>query len=169
MSIWRSILNSTFNRLIHRPVNVRSLSITPVACLKEIKEMKDGNNIIVYANHIESPRVPFLLKTSCDDSCILCQLNLDIKHTDVLILSQFVRSDGCMLSRRITKLCLKQQKKMSTLVTMAQKAGLIPNLNPANSKKDPKRRFGWKKHNNTRNTATLAKQLAEGAERVGFD
>jgi small subunit ribosomal protein S18 len=42
----------------------------------------------------------------------------------VLILSQFVRSDGCMLPRRITGLCKIQQKKMSSLVTMAQKAGM---------------------------------------------
>lgn len=88
-----------------------------------VKEIKEGNDIVISGHSVESARVPYLVKTSCDDSCPLCQLNLDIKHTDVLILSQFVRSDGCMLPRRITKLCLKQQKKMSTLVTMAQKAG----------------------------------------------
>lgn len=55
--------------------------------------------------------------------CYLCALGLDVKHTDVLILSQFVRSDGCMLPRRITGLCRRQQKKVGTMVTMAQKAG----------------------------------------------
>ena len=42
---------------------------------------------------------------------------------DVLILSQFVRSDGCMIPRRITGLCKMQQKKIGILVAMAQKAG----------------------------------------------
>lgn len=44
---------------------------------------------------------------------------------DVLILSQFVRTDGCMLPRRITGLCKAQQKRIGTMVTMAQKAGEI--------------------------------------------
>ncbi|KRT80938.1 hypothetical protein AMK59_5245, partial [Oryctes borbonicus] len=119
MSIWRSIINPSFNRIIHRPVIIRSLSINPPLCLKQIMEVKEGNNIVVSGSYEESPRKPFLIKSSCEDSCILCQLDLHIKHTDVLILSQFVRNDGCMLPRRITKLCLKQQKMMSTLVTMA--------------------------------------------------
>lgn len=55
--------------------------------------------------------------------CYMCALGLDVKHTDVLILSQFVRSDGCMLPKRITGLCKRQQKKIGKLVTMAQKAG----------------------------------------------
>lgn len=70
-----------------------------------------------------SPREPYLIKTSSAHCCSVCDVGLDIKHTDVLILSQFVRSDGCMLPKRITGLCNKQQKRMSTLVTMAQKAG----------------------------------------------
>lgn len=95
-----------------------------------------------------SPRSAKMLKPACTTTfCPECTLGLDIKHTDVLILSQYVRSDGCMLPRRITGLCHRQQKKMGTLVTMAQKAGLMPNLNPSWSKKDPKKRFGWRKFN----------------------
>lgn len=55
--------------------------------------------------------------------CYMCTLGLDVKHTDVLILSQFVRSDGCMLPKRITGLCSRQQKKIGKMVSMAQKAG----------------------------------------------
>lgn len=58
-----------------------------------------------------------------NNACPLCATGLDVKHTDILILCQFVRSDGCMLPRRITGLCKKQQRRVSTLVTMAQKAG----------------------------------------------
>lgn len=64
-----------------------------------------------------------MIKFDSKHQCPLCALGLDVKHTDVLILSQFMRSDGCMLPKRITGLCSKQQKKMSSLVTMAQKAG----------------------------------------------
>ncbi|KAK7078062.1 Mitochondrial ribosomal protein S18A, partial [Halocaridina rubra] len=65
-----------------------------------------------------------LIKTDCEDSqaCPLCTLNLDIKHTDVLILSQFLRKDGCLLPRRITGLCNKQQLRLKYLVAMSQKA-----------------------------------------------
>lgn len=55
--------------------------------------------------------------------CPECTLGLEIKHTDVLILSQYVRPDGCMLPRRVTGLCKRQQKRIGTMVTMAHKAG----------------------------------------------
>lgn len=65
--------------------------------------------------------------TRCKESgtrfCPKCTLGLDLKHTDVLILSQYLRSDGCMLPKRITGLCKKQQRYIGTLVVMAQKAG----------------------------------------------
>lgn len=78
---------------------------------------------------MSSPRDKYLLEEvkNCSTNgakfCPACTLGLDIKHTDVLILSQYVRSDGCMLPRRVTGLCKRQQKKIGTMVTMAQKAG----------------------------------------------
>lgn len=41
----------------------------------------------------------------------------------MLILSQFVRDDGCILPARVTGLCKEQQKRISYLIAMAQKAG----------------------------------------------
>lgn len=77
--------------------------------------------------YVDSERKPYLIAELATASekkfCPKCTLGLDIKHTDVLILSQYVRSDGCMLPRRITNLCKVQQKRIGTLVTMAQKAG----------------------------------------------
>ncbi|EDW34507.1 GL21542 [Drosophila persimilis] len=126
----------------------RSVATTTPQLIKEIQE-KQENNVRTYEGvNIESERSEKLLKSACQTTfCPECTLGLDIKHTDVLILSQYVRSDGCMLPRRITGLCYRQQKKMGTLVTMAQKAGLMPNLGPSWSKKDPKQRYGWKKFN----------------------
>jgi small subunit ribosomal protein S18 len=87
--------------------------------------------------------------------CPKCTLGLDIKHTDVLILSQYVRSNGTMLPRRITGLCKRQQKRIGTMVTMAQRAGLMPNLAPKGSKMDPKKRFEWKKYNKYYDESTI--------------
>lgn len=101
---------------------------------------KQENSVKIFEGvNVESPRAHLMLKSACQTKfCPECTLGLDIKHTDVLILSQYVRSDGCMLPRRITGLCHRQQKKMGTLVTMAQKAGLMPNLAPEWSKEIPR-------------------------------
>lgn len=80
--------------------------------------------------------------------CPECSLGLEIKHTDVLILSQYIRPDGCMLPRRTTGLCRRMQKRIGTMVTMAHNAGLMPNMSPENSiRRDPTKRFGWTKYN----------------------
>lgn len=109
--------------------------------------------IVIEGKHVTSPHKELLVKelVECQKEgkqfCPECTLGLDIKHTDVLILSQYVRQDGCMLPRRVTGLCSRQQKRIGNMVTMAQKAGLMMNLNPSWSKKDPKARYGMKKFN----------------------
>ena len=45
---------------------------------------------------------------------------------DVLILEQFVEGDGKLISRTVTGLCKRQQFRITKLVKMAQKAGLMP-------------------------------------------
>lgn len=52
-----------------------------------------------------------------------------------------------LLPRRITGLCRIQQKRMTKMVTMAHKSGLMPNLSPPNSNRDPKKRYGLKRFN----------------------
>ncbi|XP_020799385.1 28S ribosomal protein S18a, mitochondrial [Drosophila serrata] len=129
-------------------LQTRNVATTSPRLIKEIQEKQESNVKVFEGVNVESPRAELMLKSACQSNfCPECTLGLDIKHTDVLILSQYVRSDGCMLPRRITGLCHRQQKKMGTLVTMAQKAGLMPNLAPAWSKRDPKKRFGWRKFN----------------------
>uniref|UniRef100_A0A0A9Y4V7 Large ribosomal subunit protein mL66 n=1 Tax=Lygus hesperus TaxID=30085 RepID=A0A0A9Y4V7_LYGHE len=125
----------------------RYLSVTPIQRLKEIAFTKTEKQTIIEGKFKPEPWEAFKLKNATQSACSLCATNLDVKHTDVLILSQFVRSDGCMLPRRITGLCKTQQKKVSKMVAMAQKAGLMSNLTPENSKKDPKKRRQWRKFN----------------------
>ncbi|KAJ8932076.1 hypothetical protein NQ314_014978 [Rhamnusium bicolor] len=135
--------------------NLRSISIFPKLQIKKILEISNGKELIIKGEILPSPREPYLLKNTHPTVCPVCASGLDIKHTDVLILSQFVRSDGCMLPRRVTGLCRKQQRRMSALVTMAQKAGLMPNLNPDYSHKDPKKRYEWKKFNKYFDESTI--------------
>lgn len=101
-----------------------------------VRQRAEGSTVVIEAVNVPSPRTELLVRaenlpsqdpaisTSDNPPCYMCAIGLDVKHTDVLILSQFVRSDGCMLPRRITGLCRRQQKKIGKLVTMAQKAGL---------------------------------------------
>ncbi|XP_046828900.1 39S ribosomal protein S18a, mitochondrial [Vespa crabro] len=124
----------------------RAISLSATARIKEIIEKKDGNNIII-ESVIHPSKDEHLLMKFKEGACPICSIGLDVKYTDVLILSQFVRSDGCMLPRRITGLCNTQQKRITTMVAMAQKAGLMSNLTPARSKKDPTKRYHWKKFN----------------------
>ncbi|KAH8306235.1 hypothetical protein KR018_004918 [Drosophila ironensis] len=143
-----ALLKAATSSLRHTLLQTRSVATTTPRLIKEIQQKEENNVRIFEGVNVESPRAEKMLKSACQTNfCPECTLGLDIKHTDVLILSQYVRSDGCMLPRRITGLCHRQQKKMGTLVTMAQKAGLMPNLAPSWSKRDPKKRFGWRKFN----------------------
>lgn len=101
-----------------------------------MREHTEGSTLVVEGVTVPSPRTNLLVRAenlagfeqkegATEKPCYMCSLGLDVKHTDVLILSQFVRSDGCMLPRRITGLCKRQQKKIGKLVTMAQKAGNV--------------------------------------------
>ncbi|XP_071453836.1 large ribosomal subunit protein mL66 [Hetaerina americana] len=139
------------NSVIRNTVAVfqhRGIFTSQAVQLKEIVEKKEGKTLIIEGSIVPSIREPYLLKVNENTgACPVCRSGLDIKHTDVLILSQFLRHDGCMLPRRITGLCKKQQKRISVMVAMAQKAGLMPNIAPANSKRDPRKRRQWKKFN----------------------
>ncbi|KAA0187817.1 hypothetical protein HAZT_HAZT001500 [Hyalella azteca] len=124
--------------------------------LKEIQKTTEGNTTIVEGKYVESPHSgKVVFKPNDEKVCPLCALNLNLKHTDVLVLSQFVRPNGQLLPRRITGLCCVQQTKLTKLVTMSKKAGLMPNLAPANSHKDPAKRRGSKKLHRFFDEATI--------------
>ncbi|KAA8583150.1 large ribosomal subunit protein mL66 [Etheostoma spectabile] len=64
--------------------------------------------------------------------CPIYRWNLQHKYnyTDVLLLSQFIRSDGGLLPRRITGLCPEEHHKIAMCVQMAHRAGLLPDHKP---------------------------------------
>ncbi|XP_045138056.1 28S ribosomal protein S18a, mitochondrial-like [Portunus trituberculatus] len=137
---------------------LRPLHTTHARPLKEIVvEEEAGGDTVVRGQYLPSPKSSLLLKPDREagKACPLCALDLDVKHTDVLILSQFMREDGSVLPRRVTGLCGKQQRRLTWLVIMAQKAGLMPNLAPATSKRDPSKRQRSKKFNRYFDESTL--------------
>ncbi|XP_033216807.1 28S ribosomal protein S18a, mitochondrial [Belonocnema kinseyi] len=125
----------------------RHLSLSLTRKLKEISEAKEGNVRIIEGKILPTDKENLFLKTKENGACPICSTGLVVKHTDVLILKQFLRSDGCMLPQRLTGLCRIQQKRIGKMVAMAQKAGLMPNLVPSNKKREPFERYKWKKFN----------------------
>merc|ERR1712142_650677 len=57
-----------------------------------------------------------------------CRFNFvhEVKHTDVLILAQFMDTKGVIMDRETTGLCLRQHQRVNKLIKMAAKAGLFP-------------------------------------------
>ncbi|XP_043235007.1 28S ribosomal protein S18a, mitochondrial-like [Amphibalanus amphitrite] len=153
--VWRRAVCATA-RTCSAMAQHKTLCTARPALVKQIVCAEEGNVTVIQGRVMPSPRENRVVQTgggTC--ACPLCQLHLDIKHTDVLILSQFLRSDGCLLPRRVSGVCRLQQRRVQQLVAMAQKAGLMPNLAPSSSKRDPRRRFGFKKFNKYYDESTI--------------
>uniref|UniRef100_A0A1B6GA39 Large ribosomal subunit protein mL66 n=1 Tax=Cuerna arida TaxID=1464854 RepID=A0A1B6GA39_9HEMI len=147
----RNIYFSTY-KVFHDNVRIQNLqrkfSLSATNRLKTIVESQEGKTLVIEGVISPSTREKVLVKTDPEiKACPLCRLNLNVKHTDVLILSQFVRQDGCMLPKRITGLCSVQQKRVSYMVTMAHKAGLMGKFKPPKADTNPSHRNQWKKFN----------------------
>ena len=116
----------------------RSLSVSTPRSYREVTVKEDGKKITIEGIPKESERKgrliePDFLKRS-SDSCevkhnchSLCKFSQvhEIKHTDVLILEQFVESNGKIIPRNVTGLCERQHYRMNKLIGMAQKAGIM--------------------------------------------
>ncbi|XP_076166099.1 mitochondrial ribosomal protein S18A [Ptiloglossa arizonensis] len=143
---------------IQLPNQNRNISLSATTHLKEIIEKKEGNTLIVEAVIKPDKNNERLLKSK-NGACLICSSGLDIKHTDVLILSQFLRKDGCILPRRITGLCKMQQKRISTLILMSQRAGLMPNTSSPNIYANPSKRTKWLKFNTYFDESTIKSRI----------
>ncbi|XP_029448725.1 39S ribosomal protein S18a, mitochondrial [Rhinatrema bivittatum] len=105
--------------------------VTAVRGLREVVEVTEGNTTTIEGRVQEEAKVP-VLPPNPSGQCPICRWNLKHKYnyTDVLLLSQFIRSDGGMLPRRVTTLCFEEHKKIAICVKMAHRAGLLPNHRP---------------------------------------
>ncbi|XP_065536032.1 large ribosomal subunit protein mL66 isoform X3 [Lathamus discolor] len=104
----------------------------PARALREVVEVTEGNTTTIEGRIIEDKDAATLTPPNPTGQCPICRWNLKHKYdyVDVLLLSQFIRSDGGMLPRRITGLCLEEHKKIAVCVKMAHRAGLLPNHRP---------------------------------------
>ncbi|XP_014665612.1 PREDICTED: uncharacterized protein LOC106807695 [Priapulus caudatus] len=152
---WKSlnvcVTNScNFVSSVQRTFQVQTRNIAKSATVgvaKQIKRTESGNTTVIEAVPIEvKDRSKQLL--SVDDphgACPLCRLGIEISHTDVLVIRQFLSDEGRLLPRRITGLCQKSQWKMQRTLQQAQRAGLLRTLLPRNQKYIPPGK--WKKYN----------------------
>ncbi|XP_029638406.1 28S ribosomal protein S18a, mitochondrial [Octopus sinensis] len=112
---------------------IASFSSSKQLQLKQILHKTEGNVTTIEGVHIPSPRENNVIPEkyfSKPTACPLCRLNLKVKYTDVLIVSQFVDANGKLLPQHVTKLCNRQHKHMNMLVNFATRAGLLRSLAP---------------------------------------
>ncbi|XP_061603039.1 39S ribosomal protein S18a, mitochondrial [Cololabis saira] len=140
-TVWRSICTSftslklgttgsNINPL--QRVDVPQLSALTVQSrgLRQVVEGKEGSTTTIEGKTLDIAPAPQPPNPTA--KCPIYRWNLQHKYnyTDVLLLSQFIRSDGGMLSRRITGLCGEEHRKIAICVQMAQRAGLLPDHKP---------------------------------------
>ncbi|CDS38100.1 28s ribosomal protein s18a mitochondrial [Echinococcus multilocularis] len=105
---------------------------------KEIKRTEEGNITTYEGVRCKSERSAHLLDmTGLGDPRItdpIIRLGLKLRHTDVLILSQFLRPDGTILPREVSGLTKSSQLYVEMLIERAQNAGLLPISIDANGK-----------------------------------
>ncbi|XP_003747108.1 28S ribosomal protein S18a, mitochondrial [Galendromus occidentalis] len=109
----------------HHGCPQRSLGTSAVLNAKRIVERQEDGVTVIKGEFVESPHAANLI-SSTKPGCSLCRLGIDrVTHDDVLILSQFMDSKGKMLPMEVTKLCLKQHRRVSSALYQAQRLGLI--------------------------------------------
>ncbi|KAL4238644.1 mitochondrial translation [Mactra antiquata] len=109
----------------------RSAHISPLLKAREVIEKTEGNVTTIEGKIVDSPRKGKILDAPGPDNlCPLCRLDLDVKYTDVKIISQFVQEDGNIVPRQISGLCFPQHRQMIHLIHKAHSAGLMQHLRP---------------------------------------
>ncbi|NP_001290649.1 39S ribosomal protein S18a, mitochondrial isoform X1 [Esox lucius] len=98
--------------------------------IRHVVEKKEGKTTVIEGLTEDVPVGPQPPNPTAQ--CPIYRWNLQNKYnyTDVLLLSQFIRSDGGMLPRRVTGLCAQEHRKITICVQMAHRAGLLPKHKP---------------------------------------
>ena len=92
---------------------------------RKIEITESDNEVVIEGVSVERPAAVNCGSGNCHPLCRLPFVH-EIKHTDVLILDQFVGKNGEIIPRKVTGLCRRQHYRMNKLIRMAQKAGLFP-------------------------------------------
>lgn len=136
-SVWTSFaglqLGARGNNVkVQRRINAPQLSALTIQSrgIRHVVEKQEGKTTTIEGQILDIPAGP--QPPNPEAKCPIYRWNLQHKYnyTDVLLLRQFIRSDGGMLPRRITGLCPEEHLKISICVQMALRAGLLPDHKP---------------------------------------
>ncbi|XP_071375440.1 large ribosomal subunit protein mL66 [Centroberyx affinis] len=105
-------------------VNIQSRGI------RQVVEKQEGKTTIIEGQTVDVPAGPQPPNPTAKCPIYRWELQHKYNYTDVLLLSQFIRSDGGMLPRRVTGLCPEEHRKIAICVQMAHRAGLLPDHKP---------------------------------------
>ncbi|AWP19883.1 putative 28S ribosomal protein S18a mitochondrial [Scophthalmus maximus] len=98
--------------------------------IRQVVETQEGKTTTVEGHIVDVPAGPQPPNPTAKCPIYRWDLQHKYNYTDVLLLSQFIRSDGGMLPRRITGLCSEEHHKITVCVKMAHRAGLLPDHKP---------------------------------------
>jgi ribosomal protein S18 len=114
---------------------------------KEIQHREEGKRVVVEAVQVPSPHAERLVTEGCREGRAHChpfcrspvvgqvrdrsggETNPSVhqvKHTDVLILQQFLTKEGEVHSQEDLGICKRQWTRIRKMTEMAQRAGLMP-------------------------------------------
>ncbi|TGZ48845.1 hypothetical protein CRM22_010960 [Opisthorchis felineus] len=131
-----SLATALSTNLFHSPcflgliVPNRLFTFTAARLKKEIRYSVEGNRTTIEGVHVPSERSGKVLCLDGlgdpRDTDPISRLDLNLTHTDVRILSQFLRPDGTILPRKISGISLHSQLLVELLIERARKSGLLP-------------------------------------------
>ncbi|XP_026197985.1 39S ribosomal protein S18a, mitochondrial [Anabas testudineus] len=136
-SVWTSFTGlkggiTNINLSAYQRINVPQVPglIIQSRGIRKVVEKEEGKTTIIEGQTLGVPAGPQPPNPTA--KCPIYRWNLQHKYnyTDVLLLSQFIRSDGGMLPRRITGLCPEEHRKIAICVQMAHRTGLLPDHRP---------------------------------------
>ncbi|KAL2082113.1 hypothetical protein ACEWY4_021931 [Coilia grayii] len=115
---------------VNRMPQLAVFGLAPSRGIVKVVEKQEKKTTTLEGVTVEIPDSP--VPPNPTAHCPIYRWNLQNKYnyTDVLLLSQFIRSDGGMLPRRVTGLCAPEHYKIAACVRMAQRAGLLPDHRP---------------------------------------
>ncbi|KAG5453938.1 hypothetical protein CSKR_108689 [Clonorchis sinensis] len=128
-----SLATALSTNLFHSPcflgliVPNRLFTFTRARLKKEIRYSVEGNRTTIEGVHVPSERSGKVLCLDGlgdpRDTDPISRLDLNLTHTDVRILSQFLRPDGTILPRKISGISLRSQLLVELLIERARKSG----------------------------------------------
>ncbi|XP_054618212.1 39S ribosomal protein S18a, mitochondrial [Dunckerocampus dactyliophorus] len=135
-SVWNSFaalncgINGNLSVLQRITIPQLSSLVTHRRGIRQVVEKRENKTVTIEGKILALPAAPQPPNPTA--KCPIYRWNLQNKYnyTDVLLLSQFIRSDGGMLPKRITGLCPQEHRKIVECVKMAHRAGLLPDHRP---------------------------------------